>query len=366
MSPGEPSDSIPRNSLRHPLWRPRLQVVWILLAAVYVLAGDLYPSRALSSLLILAAGALIVAVFTHVLIENDYEKSRNTLLVAFGATLFVLNQSLRTFEDYLGAVFAALFAMMLGSLIWQSGKGWKRQRLKYTYFVAMCSTLISGVLGFPLTLGLKGLLDATVGRSGYYLIGAQGVGALISFAAAACLNARLLPNRIPFYRNVETLTLRQAFFGTLLGAIATATILFLLYPGRLQSLFGSLSVSYAVLAAYMATVIVPTALFLRRFHRWSREGLAPLKLTAVSLLLIGLAVGAANAGLVQTTLAPPHRAATNWIVRFLMVEGPCGLFYTGSFGLGLLVLRRIAWNLTEGATVEALEAQFEVESTKDH
>lgn len=75
--------------INDPIWKTRLQVMWIVFAALYSMIAKSHPTRELSSLLTVLAGALLIALLGHVLMETKQEKMRPVLLVAFGATVFV-------------------------------------------------------------------------------------------------------------------------------------------------------------------------------------------------------------------------------------------------------------------------------------
>lgn len=325
-------------TLSDEIWQARLQVLWIILAAVYVAVGKVYPRRSLSSLLILLAGFLLVALLAHVLVKKDARKLRGVLLVAFGSSIFLVSNSYSPFSDMLAAVFAVIFSIMTGSLLVLRLDGKVSQRLRYHYFVSMVLTLVGGTLGFVVTLAVKYLLDLTVGRNGYYIIGAQGLASVACFATGLIAGPAALPSTLPYnsgWRRIEPILFSLA--------LLPAVVLVSIYRKPLTVFFGTILRS-SIFVAVQGIVAVAVSIFLIRelvgLHGRRRRTIV-LGLFVLAILVSAFATASLIGFLRVGSIKP------GFIALAFGVEAPTYFAIYGGVILGVVLARRMAEN-TQG------------------
>lgn len=322
-------------ALSDPIWHPRLQVLWIVLSAVYAASAKSRPERSTSSVLILIAGALLVTLFGHVLFKTT-SKANSVLLVAFGSSVFLANVSYSDFKDPLAAAFAIIFALMTGSLLSVSIDGRLAQQLRYRYFVAIILTVVAGGLGLPLTLLEKAVLDSTVHREGYYVAGIQGLAAGACFAIGLCVGSSVLPSSLPHNRR----TADRSIFVTLpLCATLPAMMYFGLYSKTLQTVFPwKVSTVSFVVAQTIGLVAVPV-MVLKQIQRrgtvypWQGRALTTLLLAAVSTAFLVSA---------HVELLRQSPNMISWGARAAIVEVPTYVCVYATLAIGITLASRAA------------------------
>lgn len=322
--------------LNDPIWKTRLQVLWISFAALYSAVAKSHPTRELSSLLTVVAGALLIALLGHVLTERKQEKMRPVLLVAFGATVFVLPVSFREFGDPLASAFAVAFALMLASLLVFAFEDGVSHRLRYAYFVAMVMALIAGAVGFPITLIEKAILSRMDDRRDYYVIGIQGVAAVAAFAVGLATGQWALPASLPHNRRQRS---PSFLLTTGMAALFPSLLYVALYWTRIVSVVGS-HTNAAVFTTIHVMGLGPIPAFV--LLRWSRRRNSDLP--AVKRCLYGLIFGlvAAVFSAAAMEMLNPKSTVGGALIRFSVVEAPTFLTVYGSVIIGLSIAGRIA------------------------
>jgi hypothetical protein len=315
--------------LSHPIWESRLQVLWILLSAAYAIFGKSDPRRAVSSILVVIAGFLLIALFAHVMFAREAHEAKAALLVAFASSVFLATTSYVDFKDPLASGFAISFSLMCGSLLCLELSGRASQQLRYRYFTAIIFTLMAGAVGYPLTLLQKLILNRTIGLDGVYVAGAQGVASLACFGIGMVVGPRILPRTLPHNDRKS----RRALFAILPFAALLPVALFIgLYRDRLLAFAGSNAVAlrFLILQA-IGLVVVPVLAFSMvelddRFPRSRR-------------LLFLLATSVVSAVVVTTLseLGRPFASSHRWFMRVAIVELPTFSLVYVSLMLGTTV-----------------------------
>jgi hypothetical protein len=335
-------------AINDPIWKTRLQVLWIAFAALYSAVAKSHPPRELSSLLTVAAGALLVALLGNVLMETKQEKMRPVLLVAFGATVFVLPLSFREFGDPLASAFAVAFALMIGSLLVFALQDSVSHRLRYTYFVGMIMALIAGAVGFPITLLEKKALDSFHARENYYVFGIQGIAAVACFAVGLAVGQWALPSSLPHNRRQRSPSLLiasglAAFFPTLLFIG--------LYWARMISVLGSPTNAIVFTALHSIGLGAIPAIFLLRWSCFEKSDLPTLKQCIWGLTLAFVTAGLTAAAM---EMLRPTPTLGGGLICFCIVEAPTFLTVYASVLVGHLIAAYLALNAARSGSAAAI------------
>jgi hypothetical protein len=263
--------------------------------------------------------------------ETKQEKMRPVLLVAFGATVFVLPLSFQDFKDPLASAFAVAFALMMGSLLVFAFEDRVSRRLRYAYFVAMIMALVAGAAGFPITLLEKAALNGTDSGKGYYVVGIQGVAAVACFAVGLAVGQWVLPSVLPHNRRRGS--------PSLLIVACTATLfpilLFLgLYWARMVAVLGSSANAVVFTAVHSIGLGALPAMFL-----WQRSRIDSSDLPGSRYFVSGLALGFASAvfSAAVMEMLSPIPTLRSGLIRLSVVEAPTYLTVYGSVLIGLLI-----------------------------
>lgn len=280
------------------IWSVRLQMLWIVFAAVYTLGGHLYPKILLSSILIVFAGLLLLSILAHTLVMDDRTRARGLLLVALTASFFIIDVSIRLFRDYLACMFAFLFAYMMAELLWTSYEHMsiKRKRREYTYFVVVSGILTAAIVEFPINLLLKYVLSHSGTLDGHYVFGQMGTGTLVALTYGLVLGGRLLPDSIPYKDLVCSRTALYILISVSLLTAIFAVPMYFVNDRRVLSIAGDNTIyAFSVTYAYLLVLSLSYTLFLGHFGRQGRD-VGTWKYGEVSLwILLGVIVGSCNA-----------------------------------------------------------------------
>lgn len=339
-------------------WQTRIRLSWILLAALYVQIGKIAPHRPVSSVLIVVVGALVVTLLAYILIETDQKEIEGTLLIALGATLFVITNSVDPFGDYLGAAFGGLFAIMFISLLLCKRRDLGRRTLECRYFVGMCGAVCAGAVLFPFTLSLKALL-ARLSLEEYYFLGPQGLGALCALCAGVIIGGAILPSELGASRKHRSPVGQRLAWLTLSVAVSTiviTTAFALTYGERFVSYLGGLSEGVLVVGFYSTTSLLAVLLSFNG-SQGSLESVVRTKrvVRVVSLVII---VAVANSAILEIA-SRGSIELKRVIARLLAVEGPTTISVVIAMGVGIVVAKNLASSMVTWKTKLEMDPQGE-------
>lgn len=322
-------------------WQTRIRLLWILLAALYVQIGKLAPHRAVSSVLIVFVGTMVVTLLAYILVEREHKEIEGTLLIALGAVLFVITNSVDPFGDYLGAAFGGLFAIMFISLLLRKSLESDHRALECRYFVGMCGAVCAGAVLFPFTLGLKAFL-ARLSIGEYYFMGPQGLGALCALCAGIIIGGAVLPPELGVsndLRNSSRQPRKWLVVSVAASALVIATVFSLTYGERLVSYLGGFAEGVLVVGFYSTTTLLAVLLIFNGNHSSVKSHLRTRLVARVALIVF--AVAAANSAVLQVASTGSFEAE-RVVTRLLAVEAPTTISVVGAMGLGLLAARGLA------------------------
>ena len=179
------------------IWILRIQLFWVMYTLVYILCGNYIKSAFISSLLITIGGGLIALLLLHNLKEKDTEKINNIVYIALISWAFLIEKSVNEHNDYLGGVFALVYAFFIGWLLWMRHSNPFKKYLKYTVFLVLFVSAICSFTQLFVTVGIKSIDHRFFTASEYYIIGHHGFGTAVGLIASLWFGARLLPQSLP-------------------------------------------------------------------------------------------------------------------------------------------------------------------------
>lgn len=330
-------DDLSRPKFGDPQWGTRLQMLWIAFTAIYSWAGDRYPIIITSSSLMLAAGTLLLAVLAHIIASADQDRVKRTLLVAFTASLFLVNTSVHTFKDHLAALFAGLFACMLGGLLWGRSTDALLKRFQYLAFVSMSLALIPAATGLGATLALKRFLGKN-DLMRQYVFAPQGTAALCGLAIGLILGGRILSNRTAGYNSLEPKGSLRITLETLLLCIGIALAIGISNDQRVRAVFGSSVRGWLGAYSYAVILVLPAALYLAYLHRSSTTSQLFSFHSSMILCLLGWTGGALNA----INLAALSNDFRSFVIRICVTEAVPAAIFGAAMGLAFYIVNRVS------------------------
>ena len=185
-----------KNWLSEPIWEARLQAIWIFFTACYISIGNVYSSRWISSLIITIAGMLLLLLVCHSVASKDKSRNKNTLLVAVAACLFISFESYKTYKDFAGSIFAAIFALSISLIVWIKDDDPKIVRVIYAVILMLVSMLIFSLIQLLSTVSIKQLWFINyVETTGVY-VAPHVVGIVVGMCVSLILDKRIIEKTI--------------------------------------------------------------------------------------------------------------------------------------------------------------------------
>ena len=147
--------------------------------------------------------------------------------MATAATIFIINESIKTFQDYLAAIFGILFSLMFIRLIWSATNIRKTYLLRYRYFCTLSLCIISSIILFILTLLLQGIQSNFLQKE-YLIYAPLGTGAVSALCIGYIISGRILPKSLPFIDNYKEKSNYRLVAEVIVASLITGYIIYYL------------------------------------------------------------------------------------------------------------------------------------------
>lgn len=139
------------------IWNHRLQLLWILFTAFYVLVGKNFEEQWISSVMTTIGAILILCLVAHILPKKDISEERPTLILAFASSVYLSQESLKEYNDLLAAIFSAIVGACCAGLAWIEDKTISKI-FKRVLFVVLFLAVISSFSQLLVTITIQKLI----------------------------------------------------------------------------------------------------------------------------------------------------------------------------------------------------------------
>jgi len=308
-------------SVRNKNLTRRLELIWVIFTLLVIFIGKIhvdldYPDflvNSISSIMITTSGLILAIIHWQVWLENNEEKEEKLLLISFTGLLFLIDQSVNVYSDYLASIFAIIIATILFYLIWYD----RTTSKKYEVVARMSYFIILGISLFSLFNLLSNILTKFIVfeiffKKDLYLIAPHTNGILLG-VLFAWMNYKYI-----FYRERNWNGSFVKIFGYLIIILLLAYINFLLNDNRLNIYSKSFFTKYFYSIIY--TTLWVTSAILYIFNHSKKK----VCFMVICLLLPFLSSIASH--LLVYTPAFSTEYFLHFIQRFLVVSLPTYFF----------------------------------------
>lgn len=172
------------------IWNTRLQLLWLGFTVFFVLIGEFFKDRWVSSLLATFGALLILLMVSQILHSVNLVKSRPTFLLAFASILVLGQESLKVYDDKLAFVFCLILALSLGVLAWVENERLSRL-IRVKIFTVLVLVVYLSFSQLIITILIKHFISIGLLSSKVYLIAPHALGMNIGFLIGSLFALKL-------------------------------------------------------------------------------------------------------------------------------------------------------------------------------